>query len=163
MNRYIKQILIFVTVVVLANLWQSRKMPRGEAPVGTVTSMDGTTPIQLPEKSGQIELIYFFAPWCGVCAVSGPNAVTVGRWMPDIKVSFVALDFEQVSEVKEFADANLTGHVYLGNPSVREIWSIEGYPSYALVNSDGKISHRSVGYSTTLGIAFQVLLARAGF
>lgn len=141
-------------------------MPSGVVEDFAVKQLVGEVAQTLPHRTGHPELFYFFAPWCGVCEVSAPNALTVGRWFPEIKVNFIGLDYEELSEVNQFVENNLSGHqdkVYVGDHVVRNKWAIQAYPSYALINSDGKISHVAVGYSPTLAMAFYVLLAKAGF
>jgi hypothetical protein len=162
MKRFLKQFLVVLVVIVLIGMWQSRHMPEGSAPTTFVTGLDGESSASLPTLKGNVEFIYFFAPWCQVCEISAPNAATISRWFPDVSVHFVGMDFQSAEEVREFASKHIQGTVYLGNESMRENWSINAYPSYAIINSQGKISFNSVGYSTTLGMALRVFMARLG-
>ena len=163
MKSALKYIFTFLTVYLIANVWQTRSMPHGAAPISTVNEMGSATNLKVPSDQGQIEFLYFFAPWCHVCTLSAPNAATVARWFPEIKLRFIALDYASADEVQEFAKEYIKGPAYLGNDAVRSNWSIQGYPTYAIVNAKGEISQVSVGYSTTIGMAARVLLARYGF
>jgi thiol-disulfide isomerase/thioredoxin len=162
MLRYGRQILIFLVVVLAAGYWQSRHMRRGTAPETYVTKLEDSASLVLPIRANNIELFYFFAPWCQVCQYSVSNAETVARWFPELKLHFVALDYADAEEVKKFAGAYLKTAPVLGNELVRESWAVSAYPSMAIVNASGNISFVSVGYSTTLGIAARVMLARLG-
>jgi hypothetical protein len=77
-------------------------------------------------------------------------------------LTFVALDYESTDEVTAFANEYIKAPVVLGNVTVQQAWSISAFPSYAIINPDNKISHRSVGYSTSVGMAFWVLLTKIG-
>jgi thiol-disulfide isomerase/thioredoxin len=163
MKRFATQAFFVLVIIGIAGAWQSRHMPQGSAPTTFITGLDDESSLSIPTLKGNVEFIYFFAPWCQVCKLSAPNAATVSRWFPDISVHYVGMDFQSPEEVREFAAKHIQGTVYLGNDSMRENWSINAYPAYAIVNSQGKISFNSVGYSTTLGMALRVFAARIGF
>lgn len=159
MFSVLRQILIFLAVIVVIGQWQSRHLPSGDAPLSMVSNFAGESS-SIPLK-GSIAILYFFAPWCGVCRVSMPNLDTVQSYFPGVSILAVALDFETPDEVKKFAsDIGVTIPVLLGSESVRNQWNIDAYPSYVVIDADGKIRGSSIGYSSQLGMILRVLWAK---
>lgn len=148
-----RDIALVVLLVWLVSLWQGRNM----------LAVDSDVPVpaqKLVSLAGKIEpllatdaqtLIYFFAPWCGVCALSIDNLE--GLESDQLRVVRVALDYQQVNEVEQFvADNQVQGEVLLGNDALKQHFQISGYPAYYLVDSNQKVVAKSFGYSTELGL-----------
>ena len=100
-------------------------------------------------------LVYFFAPWCRICAASAGNLNRLRRWrdVDDIEIVAVALDWSTAEEVREYAerhDLNVT--VVLGDISVSRQWQIQAFPSYYVLNAQHQVIRRDIGYSTQLGL-----------
>jgi thiol-disulfide isomerase/thioredoxin len=151
----LKQLLIFIAVVVVIGQWQSRHLPSGEAPVSGVRTIAGDSQ-SLPIK-GQATLIYFFAPWCGVCKLSMPNLNTIQRLFPTLSINAVALDFESEEDVRKFSeDLGLRVPILLGGEDLRKSWQIDAYPTYMIIDSSGKIRASAIGYSSQLGMILRV-------
>jgi hypothetical protein len=43
----------------------------------------------------------------------------------------------------------------MGEPSTAADWSVQAFPTYYVIDAEGQISSRSVGYSTKLGMLFR--------
>ncbi|WP_371379284.1 TlpA family protein disulfide reductase [Thalassotalea aquiviva] len=100
---------------------------------------------------------YFFAPWCSVCRMSITNLQNRFENNTKVKVYAIALDYRDRNEVDVFArDLNLTFPILLGNEQVKAAYKISAYPSYYVVD-DNKVVHRSMGYSTELGLILRSL------
>ena len=157
----LKQMAIFMVIIFLIGVWQTRTMPKGKAPLVTVTSLDGES-FEIPNtQTPKLTLVYFFAPWCGVCRASIRNLDAVREWVPDVAVQVVALDYESTESVLNFVrDVGVTSPVAFGTPAVRDAWNISGYPSYVIIGKDQEIHTASIGYSSQLGMLVRVLWAR---
>ena len=143
--------MFFVILFVLASGWVSRHMldTQTPAPVAEFTSLSGT-PIRLDWQNEEPHLIYFFAPWCGICRISMPGLNLIPT--DDIQIYAVALDFETQAEVEQFvADVGYEGAVLLGDSHIRNKFQIRGYPSYYVIQK-GQIQHRDQGLSTPPGL-----------
>lgn len=100
-------------------------------------------------------MVYFFAPWCRICAASSDNLNRLRRWRDpeDIEIVAVALDYSTVDEVREYAERHdLDVTVVLGDPFVSRDWQIQGFPSYYVLDDEHRIVRRDIGYSTQLGL-----------
>ena len=51
--------------------------------------------------------------------------------------------------------------VLMGDISTARDWSVRAFPTYYVIDADGRISSRSVGYSTSLGMRFRYSRALA--
>lgn len=109
----------------------------------------------LGKAAARPALVYFFAPWCRICAASSGNLNRLRAWRDpeDIEVVAVALDWGVAEEVREYVerhDLNVT--VVLGDASVSRQWRIQAFPSYYVLDEEHRIVRRDIGYSTQLGL-----------
>lgn len=174
-RRRLTEVLLFVLAFALLSQWLSRhlladgtqlanlQLPRltnnptlTNDPVLTHNS----APTYNSVSSGRLQwpaehdktLIYFFAPWCGVCRVSMPGLNT----LPDnqkVRVVAIALDYTSREEVAGFIDeVGFKQEVLLGNAALRAQFNIQGYPSYYVADRDGRVIHQDRGLSTPPGL-----------
>ena len=72
----------------------------------------------------------------------------------------VALDYGDEQAVREFLDeAGFNQPVFLGNADTARDWSIRAFPTYFVIDAEGRIASSSVGYSTTIGLQMRTWLA----
>ena len=156
-----KQMAIAAALITAVGFWQTSSMPRGLAPVVQVTAVDGVTFDVPSTDSPKLTLIYFFAPWCGVCRVSIKNLDAVSKWLLDVDVYAVALDYESKNDVLKFVqEVGVTAPVAFGSPEVRNTWNISGYPSYVIIGRDRQIRTASIGYSSQAGMLARLAWAK---
>lgn len=103
-------------------------------------------------------LVYFFAPWCRICAASAGNLNRLRRWRDpdDIEIVAVALDWGAADEVRDYVarhDLNVT--VVLGEANIARQWQVQAFPSYYVLNSKHHVVRRDIGYSSQLGLWFR--------
>lgn len=113
--------------------------------------------LSIAELKGNKTVIYFFAPWCTVCKYSMPNleAAIAGT---DIKAIAIALDYTSEAQVNTFiTDLQLTMPILLGNNQTQTNYKVSAFPTYYIVNEELKITARSMGYSSQLGIALRAM------
>jgi thiol-disulfide isomerase/thioredoxin len=155
-------VVLIAAVFFAIHSWQTRDLPIDEAAPETILALLDGSGIQSAVADGEVGIVYFFAPWCFYCRTSIGNLddlVTNGNvaW-----ASAVALDYSDAEEVREFVRETGMGlPVLMGNPSTAEDWSVRAFPTYYVIDADGRISSRSVGYSTSLGMRFRYSRALA--
>ena len=118
-------------------------------------------PYDLADAGARPALVYFFAPWCRICAASAGNLNRLRRWRDaeDIEIVAVGLDWDSFEEVRDYAarhDLNVT--VVLGDADVARQWKIQAYPSYYVLNSEHHVVRRDIGYSTQFGLWWRALV-----
>lgn len=109
----------------------------------------------LADADARPALVYFFAPWCRICAASAGNLNRLRRWRDpsDIEIVAVALDWRTADEVREYVERHdLDVTVLLGDRNVARQWQIYAYPSYYVLNNEHEVIRRDIGYSTQLGL-----------
>ena len=150
--------LLFDAALILAvffaiHAWQTRDLPVDEiAPETVLALLDGGGPVNAlrPVETG---IVYFLAPWRGYCKVSIDN---LDNLVADGAVAWgtaVALDYGDSEAVQDFVkETGIALPVLMGNRDTATDWSVRGFPTYYVIDAEGRIASRSVGYSTWLGM-----------
>jgi peroxiredoxin len=147
----------FVIVLVTVMAFQSRNMLAADgqsAPQLQGITLEGAN-YDLADAGNRPALVYFFAPWCKICAASAGNLNRLRRWRDadDIEIVAVALDWALAREVREYVERHgLNVTVVLGDANVGRQWQIQAYPSYYVLDSEHRIVRRDIGYSSQLGL-----------
>jgi peroxiredoxin len=137
--------------------WQTRDLlPAGdrlEAPAFELVDVAGGR-MDLAALEGRPTVLYFFAPWCHVCAVSAPQLRWFDRWFGgSARVVLVALDYGSIEEVADYARKHdLAMPVLLGHAETAAAYRIRGYPTYYVLDAQGRIASRDFGLSTVVGL-----------
>jgi len=100
-------------------------------------------------------LVYFFAPWCKFCAVSSDNLTRLRRFRDDesLEIVTVVLDWQDHDEVQDYVDRHeLELPVVLGDRLVARDWHVYAFPTYYVLDSNRRIRHRDLGYSSQFGL-----------
>ncbi len=150
--------LVFDAVAILSvflavHAWQTRNLPVNEPVPETVLALLDSSEIRSAVSPGETGIVYFFAPWCFYCRSSIGNLdelVGAGRvaWG-----TVVALEYSDAGEVRAFIEqTGVSLPVLMGTRRTAEDWGIRGFPTYFVIDAQGRISSRSVGYSTGIGM-----------
>ncbi len=148
---------LLISVFVLISLWQTRNLPDDEHTPPLELSWLDDMRADSVMVSGEVGVVYFFAPWCFYCRKSIDN---LDELVSSGKLSWarvVALEYESLDDVREFIkETGVNLPVLLGGPQTTSDWQIRGFPTYFVIDGDGKIVSRSVGYSTKIGLQARV-------
>jgi peroxiredoxin len=148
---------LFLLVFWVVSNFQSRNMlATGDdaAPELRGTTLAGQA-YDLASTEARTTLIYFFAPWCKVCAASADNLVRLRRWRDEANLDIVAvaLDWTDTEQVHAYVERHgLDVTVLLGDSTVARRWQVYGFPSYYVLDSRRHIARSDIGYSTQLGL-----------
>lgn len=129
------------------------------APSFVMPTVKGTT-VSSEQLKGKPTLIYFWAPWCSVCNVSLPNLQDFyHQYGNEINIVSVALSYEQIEDVHMMIIKHkLDFPVLLGTKEIADEFSISGFPTYYLLDSEQKVESKSLGYSSELGMRLRALI-----
>ena len=161
-KRFALEALLFVVIVAGIQAWRARDLlpadERTAAPAFELTDLDGR-PWSTADLAGKPAVVYFFAPWCGVCAASSPQLRWFHRWRgDDVQVLLIGLDYAAPEEVRSYAARHgLTMPVLTGNPATGAAYRIRGYPTYYVIDRQGRIARRDVGLTTVAGLWLRTL------
>ena len=142
--------------------WRARDLlpadQRTLAPAFALADLQGKT-WSTAELRGKPAVIYFFAPWCGVCAASSPQLRWFHRWRgDDVQVLLVGLDWSTPQELHDYAQRHeLTMPVLVGDRATGAAYRIQGYPTYYVIDAEGRVARRDTGLSTVAGLWIRTL------
>lgn len=149
-------LLVFAAI----HAWQTRDLPIDRPAPFTELRLLEEGRRQAAVSPGEVGVVYFFAPWCFYCRHSIDN---LDRLVENGRVGWataVALSYGDESEVSRFvAETGLTLPVLMGTSGTATDWSVSAFPTYYVIDAEGRIASRSVGYSSWLGMWLRTLLA----
>jgi peroxiredoxin len=154
-------VILIATVFFAVHGWQTRHLPIDEPAPETVLALLDGSGIRSAVTAGEAGIVYFFAPWCFYCRNSIGNLDELVAGGQVAWAAAIALDYTSAAGVQEFIDrTGISLPVLMGNEGTAAAWSIRAFPTYYVIDADGRISSRSVGYSTSIGMLIRIWLAR---
>jgi len=152
-QRRVLEGLAILAVILGAQAWQARGLPEGAAPPLAGMLTDGAQ-VKLEQGAGADKtpiLVAFWATWCPVCSAEEDNLVAVAR---DHRVISVAMQSGDVAAVKKHLAERGLELPALVDADGRHAanWRVRGVPTHFVVDADGNIRFRLVGYATTWGL-----------
>ncbi len=105
-------------------------------------------------------LVYFFAPWCKICAASSGNIDNLRNFRSDsdLKILLVALEWQTQAEVQEYVDQHeIKVPVLLGDRKIMTEWNIYAFPTYYILDNERRVIRRDLGYSTLAGLWWRTI------
>ena len=136
-----------------------KKILNDPAPKFAVKDLAGNN-VSLDELKGKVVVLDFWAIWCGPCRASFPGMQkAVDKYKDDPDVKFLFVDSwenkkpeEQAKDAEEFIKKNkYSFNVLLDNDNkVIQSYGVEGIPTKFIVDKEGKIRFKSVGYSGSI-------------
>jgi thiol-disulfide isomerase/thioredoxin len=153
---------VIILVFIAIHAWNTRQLPQGNAVPELVLAQLDSAVIEQELPSDGVGVVYFFAPWCFYCKNSIDNLDKLVASGDLAWARAVALDYGDQGEVRQFvAETGLSQPVLLGTPQTTQDWNINAFPTYFVIDANGDITGRSVGYSTSLGLWVRSKLARS--
>ncbi len=160
---FLGQLLLFAILYFAVTEWQARNLLSDsgdeKAPNFSLVSLQGDV-YNLTDYNSENTVVYFFATWCSVCKLSIGNLQNLreSAEQKDVNIVAVALDWRAKEEVENFIkDHELTFPVLLGNRQVSLDYKIQGFPTYYVLDREKNITKVSMGYSSELGLRYNVL------
>jgi thiol-disulfide isomerase/thioredoxin len=157
LKRLVLEVGVFVVIVAGVQAWRARDLlpadERAVAPTFSLSDLGGRE-WNSADLVGRPAVVYFFAPWCGVCAASSPQLRWFHRWRgDDVPVLLVGLDWATIAELRDYATRHeLPMPVLVGDPATGAAFRVRGYPTYYVLDSEGRVAARDVGFTTAVGL-----------
>ncbi|TGK07585.1 TlpA family protein disulfide reductase [Leptospira semungkisensis] len=132
-----------------------------------VLSLDGKefrTPVgEKASIKGKTTVVYFWATWCGVCNTNLPLVKWYASTLKEqSRFAFISVE-EGDSEValKNYLEKqNIDFPVIVGNPMLLRDWGIRGYPSFYILDGEGRVRFAESGIMSPFGMFLRLLWTR---
>lgn len=123
----------------------------GDVPPDYLGKSSSKTKIHLSESAGKIRIVTFWATWCAPCLKELPvlNAVQKKGGASRIQVFAVNINNRQIDfrrALRKLKDYEIE-FVYDYKNSVADKYGVEGIPHMFIIDVDGRVAFRHVGYN----------------
>lgn len=104
---------------------------------------------RLADYAGRVVLINFWASWCGPCRVEMPALDSLRRGIPDADFAFITMNEDvNVKDARAFIEEyGFDFPVLLGRGRLRQTYHYIGLPFTVLIDRDGKVVQRWIGFA----------------
>ena len=163
--KYSVEAIVFGVILFGVYAYQSRNLLPAAwqaAPALRVSMLDGSS-YNINDRIVPATLVYFFAPWCQICAASSSNIDYLRKLRDEdeLQIVLVALDWQTRAEVQEYVDRHeIANTVLLGDRMVANDWNVYAFPTYYILDSQQRVVRRDLGYSTLAGLWWRTIAVR---
>ena len=155
---WLTNILIILAVYWAVQFYQSRESPSsGPAPEIEGVTLNGNT-LSLHAQKGQPVLIYFWATWCSVCALTKESINDIAQ---DHHVITIASQSGSSADIQKYVRENDFTAPVINDADSRlsQSYGVRAFPSIFIINPDGEIYDVEVGLSSEWGLRFRLWMA----
>jgi peroxiredoxin len=145
----------------------ARRPPRAALTVGSIapdftfTDLDGTSR-KLSDYRGRIVLLDFWGAWCAPCVAEAAKLAAAYEKFHDRGLEILGLDtLDTAEKVRAFAEAHHLRWPLTIEPDhgpLQTLYRVHGWPSYVLLDRDGRIVRAPFGSGTDIESAIAALL-----
>ncbi|WP_096086709.1 protein disulfide oxidoreductase [Agaribacterium haliotis] len=139
-------VLVFSALSVALDWWRGQNLQSRPASIANLSDVHG----RAIELTDELQIIYFWASWCGPCKVTTPSIQRLSRHYP---VTSIAMASGSDSELKQYLnDKKLSFTVINDNEQqLSKAWGVGVTPSILFVKN-GELVHQTSGASSYPGL-----------
>ncbi|TDY01052.1 protein disulfide oxidoreductase [Thiohalophilus thiocyanatoxydans] len=154
--RFLLWVLIFAMVYFGAQQYQKRNLVSGTVPEYIAPMLQGAE-FDSRDIEGKPYILHFWASWCPICRFEQDTIQALSR---DHQVISVAMQSGDRTEVQAYMREHSLNFMTLLDEEglLARRFGIKGVPTTLLVNSEGEIVFREIGYSTEWGLRLRMWL-----
>jgi len=131
-------------------LYSPRRVREPVAPDLSLQTLDHGI-VNLKDLRGRTVLLDFWATWCGPCQIAEPAMVRLKKKYADQPFSIIGIDYDppiQEPRIRAYIEQHemvWPQHID-GGKTVLDAYDVEGFPTYVLIDGDGIVSLRLLGW-----------------
>jgi thiol-disulfide isomerase/thioredoxin len=154
---WLRDVLFVVLALVAVRAYQQRDLVSGPAPQLEGALIDGSR-ASLATYRGEPVLVHFWATWCGVCRVEQGSIDAIASGQPVLSISSKSGAAGAVgsyvirNDIKPRVIVDSSG-------ALAESFGVHAFPTTFVLDRNGDIRFREVGYTTELGLRARLWLA----
>lgn len=151
------EILVFLLVYLAARAWMQRDIITGPVPEVKGISLTAEK-IDISSKHERPLLLHFWASWCGICRFEQDSIEAISL---DHPVVTIAMQSGTDEEVRQFLTENKLTFKVLNDEDgvISKRFGITGVPATFIINRQGEIVYKEVGYTSEWGLRLRLWLA----
>jgi thiol-disulfide isomerase/thioredoxin len=153
-GRLALEALAIVAVVLAVQFWQARGLADGSAPPLAGNLVDGGTASlteALAAADGKPVLVAFWATWCGVCKAEASSLESLAAERPVVAIATSSGSAEEVRQYLAERGRKLPS-IIDDEGRLAAQWHVQGLPTHFIVDRNGNIRFRMVGYTSSWGL-----------
>jgi thiol-disulfide isomerase/thioredoxin len=131
------------------------------APVFTFTDLDGRART-LSEYRGKVVLLDFWGVWCAPCVAAAPGLVAIYEKFHDRGFEIIGIDMgdtrEKMTTFTEGRKMRWAETMEVDKGPIQTLYRITGFPTYYLLDAEGKIRSAATGSADALERELEALL-----
>jgi peroxiredoxin len=158
-HRWVKyglEALFFLVLFLAVAAWQKRDLAEGPAPALAGRTLDGADFV-LHAPRGEPLLVHFWASWCPVCKVEegAIDGLVSDEAHTVITVAMASGDAVEVR--RHLQQRGLKWPVLVDQDgALAAAWGVRGVPATFVIDSDGRIRFREMGYTSGPGLRLRL-------
>lgn len=128
--------------------WQSRNLVEKGSTIPDFALMSiSNEMVYASEIKGKPTLLYFFAPWCGICNQTAPTLAESFKNRDDVEFYMIGLSFDSVNQLVGFGEKHGVPpqNILIGNSKIQELFAVEQFPTMYVLNKEAQIEETGVG------------------
>ena len=131
---------------------------RQPMPDFTLEGLDGNQ-YAISQFRGRVLIVDFWATWCGPCKVEIPFLENLYSQYKDKGLTIIGVGLDNPVALQRFYDAMGMNYIVLkGTQAIAQEFQIRGIPTTYLLDKQGRIAHRFVGFSPALKQTFETMV-----
>ncbi|MFO8024227.1 protein disulfide oxidoreductase [Thiohalophilus sp.] len=152
--RFLLWLLVFALVYFGAQQYQKRNLVSGPVPDYSAPLLQGAY-FDSRDLAGKPYVLHFWASWCPICRFEQDTIQALSR---DHQVISVAMQSGGREEVQNYMQEAGLNFITLLDEEGRlaSRFGVRGVPTTLLINSDGEIAFREVGYTSEWGMRLRL-------
>jgi thioredoxin-like negative regulator of GroEL len=133
------------------------KLAKYDVAPRVVLETEGGEQFDVQNLGDKILVLDFWATWCGPCVESVPELKELTRKYPDrLVIVSVSADEDQQAWRTFIEKKKMTWPQILDQGAVRERFQVNSFPTYLVIDGDGMIRERIVGFDPQQSVAYRL-------